>query len=224
MPDVIGLNLHIAAERFVGIGQGARLFTDKVHGIYAKDVYGVAIPPDIGGDPAVTTSSPAPGAPLHGDNLYLATGPLQPRSVNGKTVGPWYFSHGNLVRTINDEGCWGCHDPDFCRRCHPGYKVGTAGLAHPPVTVESVVRKKVADLYPDGAVKVSRVLVSGTDGYAVYLVYKDPAAATSHERPAAEKRLAEALAVAKLRGVRSLKVIWIDSEGGIAASDDVPIH
>ena len=224
MPDVIGLNLHIAAERFVGIGDGARLFTDKVHGAFAKDVYGAAIPPDIGGDPVVTTTSPAPGSPLHGDNLYLGTGPLEPRTVKGHVVGPWFFNHANLVRNVNDEGCWGCHAPEFCRRCHPGYKVGTANMTHPPVTVESVVRKKVAELYPDGRVVVSRVLVSGTDGYAVYLVYKDPAAATSQERPAAEKRLAGALVTAKLSGVRALRVIWADPQGGIAASDDVPLR
>jgi len=68
------------------------------------------------------------------------------------------------------------------------------------------------------------VHLPGTDGYAVYLLYKDPAAATSQERPAAEKRLAGALAAAKLSGVRALKVIWADPQGGIAASDDVPLR
>ena len=223
MPDVVGLNLHIAAERFAGVGQGARLFTEKYHGVRAIDAYGHGVGIDIG-DPVVTTTSPAPGAALHGDNLYLGTGPLAPRRVAGKTVGPWFFNHGTLVKTQNDQGGWGCHAPEFCRRCHPGYKVGTAGMTHPPVTVESVVRDKVAALYPDRSVVVSRVLVSGTDGYAVYLAYKNPASATSQERPAAERQLANAIAAAKLRGVGSLTVIWTDSGGGIAASDKVPLH
>ncbi|HEY5539889.1 MAG TPA: hypothetical protein VIL41_00365 [Coriobacteriia bacterium] len=223
MPDVIGLNLRIASERFAGIGQGARLFTEKYHGIWASQAYGSANQGDLG-DPVVTTTSPAPGAALHGDNLYLGTGPLALRRVAGKTVGPWYFEHGLLVRSANDHGCWGCHAPEDCRRCHPGYKVGTAGMAHPPVTVESVLRERVAALHPDKKLIVSRVLVSGTDGYAVDLVYADPAVATPQARASTEAQLAKAVTAAKLRGVGELDVIWSDSAGRLAASDRVPLR
>jgi hypothetical protein len=223
MPSVIGLNLRIAAGRFAGMGEGARLFTDKYHADLATEIYaqrGVAVD-----DPVVTTTSPTPGALLHGDPIYLGTGPLKPRMVGGYKVGPWFFKHGPLVKRINDQGCWGCHPPQFCRRCHNGYKIGTAGMTHPPVTVESVVRKKVAALFPDKDITVSRVqVVSGTDGYAVYLVYTDPASATRQGRAATETKLAAAIAGAKLKGVGSLTVIWRDSAGRFAASDKVPLQ
>ena len=222
MPDVIGLNLRIASERFNSVGSGARLFTDKYHGVWAKDVYGETVTSDIG-DPVVTTTSPAAGSLLHGDNLYIGTGPLQPRKYQGKTVGPWFFVHGPLVKRVNDQGCWGCHAPEFCQRCHAGYKVGTAGMTHPPVTMESVSRDKIAALFPDKRVSVKRVLVSGTDGYAVYLTYTDPASATSVERRATESKLASAIAAAKLSGVGSLTVIWMDANGQTAAVDRVPL-
>jgi len=223
MPDVIGLNLRIASERFTSVGSGARLFTDKYHGVWAKDVYRETVTLDIG-DPVVTTTSPAAGSLLHGDNLYIGTGPLVPRKYQGKTVGPWFFVHGPLVRRVNDQGCWGCHAPEFCRRCHNGYKVGTAGMTHPPVTVESVSRDKIAALFPDKKVLVNRVVVSGTDGYAVYLTYTDPASATSVERNATERKLGSAVEAAKLSGVGSLTVIWMDTNGQTAAIDKVPLR
>ena len=229
MPSVIGLNLRIAAERFVGMGDGARLFTDKYHGVWAKDVYGSANGAVDIGDPVVTTSSPAVGALLHGDPIYLSTGPLGSRMVDGPTTkphiaGPWFFPHGPLVKRINDQGCWGCHPPEDCRRCHPKYKPGTAGMTHPPITVDSVLRKRVTVLYPDSRVVVKRVVVSGTDGYAVYLQYTDPASATSQERAATESKLSSAIEEAKLKGVGSLIVVWTDSSGRIAASDKVPLQ
>ncbi|MDR3687619.1 MAG: hypothetical protein P4L93_11760 [Coriobacteriia bacterium] len=223
MPDVIGLNLRIAAERFTSVGSGARIFTDNYHGVWAKDVYGETVPSDLG-DPVVTTTSPAAGSLLHGDNLYIGTGPLAPRKYMGKTIGPWFFVHGPLVKRVNDQGCWGCHAPQFCQRCHNGYKVGTAGMTHPPVTVESVSRNKIAALFPDKKVSVTRVVVNGTDGYAVYLTYTDPASATSVERGATEGKLATAIADAKLSGVGSLTVIWMDSTGQTAAIDKVPLR
>jgi hypothetical protein len=224
MPSVVGLNLRIAAERFVGIGQGARLFTDKYHGVWARDVYSKAGGMADIGDPVVTISMPKPGTALHGDNIYLGTGPLEPRKVKGQTVGPWFFNHGALVRKVNDQGCWGCHPPEYCQRCHPGYKVGTAGLAHPPVTVESVVRKRIDALYPDKKVVVTKVLVSGTDGYAVYLTYAEPTSATSAQRTATEGKLTAAIAEAKLKGVSTLVVIWTDQAGRVAATDKVPLR
>ena len=223
MPDVVGLNLHIASERMTGIGQGARLFTEAQHGLSASIAYDPKRHITIS-DGVVTTTNPAPGATLHGDNIYLSTGPLGTRVVAGKTVGPWYFPHAKFVQRYNDQGCLGCHDPEFCQRCHPGYQLGTAGLAHPPVTVESAVRDKIAALYPDKRISVSKVVVSGTDGYAVYLVYKDPAAAVSSGRGPVEKQLSKAIAAAGLGGVAKLTVLWVDSAGRLAAADDVPLQ
>ena len=223
MPDVVGLNLHIASERMTGIGQGARLFTEDQHGLWASIAYDPARHITIS-DGVVTTTNPAPGATLHGDNLYLCTGPLGTHVVAGKTVGPWYFPHGKFVERYNDQGCLGCHGPESCQRCHPGYRIGTAGMTHPPVTVESVVRDKVAALYPDKRVSVSKVVVSGTDGYAVYLVYMDPAAAASSGRGAVEKQLSKAIGAAGLGGVSKLTILWVDSEGRLAVADNVPLQ
>ena len=222
MPEVVGLNLRIASERFNSVGSGARIFTDKYHGVWAKDVYGRTVPNDLS-DPVVTTTSPAAGALLHGDNLYIGTGPLAPRKYQGKTVGAWFFVHGPLVKRVNDQGCWGCHAPHFCQRCHNGYKVGTAGMTHPPVTIESVAHDKIAALFPDRRVSVSRVVVNGTDGYAVHLTYTDPASATSIERRVTESKLATAISAAKLSGIGSLTVVWLDAKGQTAAIDKVPL-
>jgi len=151
-------------------------------------------------------------------------GPLKPRVVAGKIVGPWYFTHAALVRRDNDQSCWGCHDVVFCQRCHPGYKMGTAAMTHPPVTVESAVRDKIAELFPDKRIVVSQVLVSGSDGYAVYLTYSDPAAAISLTRTQTDAALAKAVRDAHIGGVARLIIVWSDSSGRVAADDAVPLR